>query len=201
MRVTDQPASAKIEEIVKEEIVETPRKAEDVTATPLSTTPPHTPVMPCFCCVTATNLAGHYLSECPTISKVNPTRIALVLKAESRCIRCFEKCVYSGPTSHLSSNCTYMRHCSICKSSNHHGLLHGASRTSKKKWIVEEKKTEAFTVWRKSSLKFLVWFLFNWCSYYLFVFVRLSEVSSRAHCAARRRVIEFFTCFVVAVGP
>jgi hypothetical protein len=97
-----------------------------------STTPPFTPAMPCFWCRTATGFDGHCLTECSAIVKVHPTRIALVLRAESRCTKCFEKCVYDGPNQHLSRTCTVKRFCAVCKSDNHHGLLHGAERTCKR---------------------------------------------------------------------
>ena len=119
-------------EIVEEKDAEKPRQAEAATTTTPSTTPPHTPAMPCFWCKTAPNFDGHYLTKCPAIVKVHPTRIALVLRAESRCTKCFEKCVYVGPTPHLSRTCNAKRFCTICKSANHHGLLHGAERTCQK---------------------------------------------------------------------
>jgi len=144
------PEPAKIVEIIDEKkeekaqqaaVVTTPTTnpvttpTEDPSTTPTknpSTTPPYTPAMPCFWCKSAPDFDRHCLTRCQAIGKVHPTRIALVLRAESRCTKCFQRCIYSGPLQHQSRTCSIKRFCHICKKSNHQGLLHGAERTCKK---------------------------------------------------------------------
>ena len=158
------------------------------TTTP-STKPLYTPAMPCFWCKMATNFDGHCLTKCPAIVKVHPTRIALVLRAESWCTKCFEKCVYVGPTPHLSRTCTAKRFCTVCKSANHHGLLHGAERTCQKSWKAARHEENPFSFVNLFSIYVLVFVFFSYLCF------RLSNVSRRARCAARRRVVEIAFMF------
>ena len=128
------PEPAKIVEIIDDKKEEKAQQAEAATTptTNPSTTPPYTPAMPCFWCQSAPDFDGHCLTRCQAIGKVHPTRIALVPRADSRCTKCFQKCVYSGPLQHQSTTCSVKRFCHICRTSNHHGLLHGAERTCPK---------------------------------------------------------------------